>query len=132
MHLHSLEAKASEPGLMKRKPGNWLDFNANEREQETEMIQRGREKQQGLFSLSVGRRAKRHGARRPRRGAARPTLMQSELPAGGKLRPRMRLLQPAEGGGARSSEEAAAGGQSGPSQRRPGVTEGRLAVINPP
>lgn len=41
MHLHSLEAKASEPGLMKRKPGNWLDFNANERERETEMIQKG-------------------------------------------------------------------------------------------
>lgn len=59
MHLHSLEAKASEPGLMKRKPGNWLDFNANEREQETEMTQRGekseeegRKKPQELFSLS--------------------------------------------------------------------------------
>lgn len=36
MHLHSLEAKASEPGLMKRNLSNCLDFNANERERETE------------------------------------------------------------------------------------------------
>lgn len=43
MHLHSLEAKASEPGLMKRNPSNWLDFNANERERETERV-RGRKK----------------------------------------------------------------------------------------
>lgn len=36
MHLHSLEANASEPGLMKRNPSNCSDFNANERERETE------------------------------------------------------------------------------------------------
>lgn len=64
MHLHSLEAKASEPGLMKRKPGNWLDFNANEREQETEMTEGKKseervEKAAGTFSPSpeLSRRA---------------------------------------------------------------------------
>jgi hypothetical protein len=32
MHLHSLEAKASEPSLMKRNPRNHRDFNGNARE----------------------------------------------------------------------------------------------------
>lgn len=89
MHLHSLEAKASEPGLMKRKPGNWLDFNANEREQETEMIQRERnqrrrgKKQQDLFSPLQHCHTEQHDAYKPHRGAGRLTLMQSELTTGG-------------------------------------------------
>lgn len=74
---------------MKRKPGNWLDFNANEREQETEMTQRGRnqrrreKKQQELFSPLQCCHAEQHDAYKPHRGAGRPTLMQSELTTGG-------------------------------------------------
>lgn len=54
MHLHSLEAKASQPGLMKRKPGNWLDFNANERESKRQKWYRGEEIRGGERKKSSG------------------------------------------------------------------------------
>lgn len=41
---------------MKRKPGNWLDFNANERETETGMTRRGeKSEEEGEFSLTLSR-----------------------------------------------------------------------------
>lgn len=95
MHLHSLEAKASEPGLMKRNPSNWLDFNANEREWETEREgEREREKWDGrgkkkkavgtflsssvaLHKTKIGNICTSHG------GCRWLTLMQREHTEGG-------------------------------------------------
>lgn len=58
MHLHSLEAKASEPGLMKRNPTNWLDFNANERE--GEQVRNGERKAKRVREKWNGRGSSRN------------------------------------------------------------------------